>query len=206
MTHTTFYNSKRWFRNILCAGVGVLCLFSLFFFLRPLYSVGISMLPTIEDGQFLVTMPKALNPFLELQQGDVVIVRCEEKHIFLTKRLIAQPGDTLEIRSNQIYVNGTQLREPYLYESMVTQDVTPFTLGEDMYYVLGDNRNVSADSRLYGLFSGADIYAIVDLENQGLQWALVAALVVNAFVWLAYLPDWDDPVDAQLAAPVAAEA
>ncbi len=206
MTHTTFSNRKRWIRNILCAGVGVLCLLSLFLFLRPMCSVGASMLPTVDDGQFLVTMPRALNPFLELQQGDVVIVRCEEKNIFLTKRLIAQPGDTLEIRSNQVYVNGTQLSEPYLYESMVTRDVKPFTLGEDMYYVLGDNRNVSADSRRYGLFSGADIYAAVDLENQGLQWALVAALVVNAFVWLAYLPDWDDPVDAQLAAPAAAEA
>lgn len=206
MTHTTISNRKRWIRNILCASVGVLCLLSLLLFLRPFCSIGTSMLPTVDDGQFLVSMPRALNPFVKLQHGDVVLVRCEEKNILLTKRLIAMPGDTLQIRSNQIYVNGTRLHEPYLYESMVTQDVAPFTLGEDMYYVLGDNRNVSADSRYYGLFSGADIYAVVDLENQTLPWILVAVLIVNAFVWLCYLPDWDGPAEEPLSAPAKAEA
>ena len=206
MSHTAFSNRKRWIRNVLCISVSVLCLLSLFLFLRPFCSIGFSMQPTVEDGQFLVTMPRALNPFLELQNGDVVIVRCEEKNIFLTKRLIAQPGDTLEIRNNQIYVNGILLHEPYLHEPMVTQDVAPFTLGEDMYYVLGDNRNVSADSRYYGLFSEAAIYAIVDLDNQLLQWFLVAVLIVNTFVWLYYLPDWDDPIEESFTVLTAAEA
>ena len=151
------------------------------------------MLPTYPARGFTFCWAPAYW-FKSPQRGDVVIVRCQEKHIFLIKRLIAQPGDTLEIRSNQVYVNGVQLNEPYLYDNMITEDVAPFTLGEDMYYVLGDNRNVSADSRYYGLFSDADIYAVVDLENQGWLWVLLIALVANVFFWIVYLPDWDGPV------------
>lgn len=194
MKKITNFNCKRLVRNILCVTVGLIFLLCIYFFVRPMCISGVSMLPTVQDKQLLAALPRSFNPFLELQRGDVVIVRCEEKHIFLIKRLIAQPGDTLEIRSNQVYVNGVQLSEPYLYDNMITEDVAPFTLGEDMYYVLGDNRNVSADSRYYGLFSETDIYAVVDLENQGWLWVLLIALVANVFFWIAYLPDWDGPV------------
>lgn len=192
MSDTVLLQHKQLIRNILCVSVGILCFLTLFFYLRPLYSLGGSMLPTIEDGQFLAVMPKALNLLLKVQHKDVVIVRCREKNILLTKRLIAMPGDTLEIRDNCIYVNGTLLNEPYLYESAHTEDVAPFVLGEDMYYVLGDNRNISADSRHYGSFSEADIFAVVDLENQQLHWILIAILIANVFIWIAYLPDWSN--------------
>ena len=194
MKNTDRLGCRRLIRNTLCVTIGLIFLLCIYCFVRPLCSSGLSMLPTVQDKQFLAVLPRDFNPFLELERGDVVIVRCKEKHIFLIKRLIAQPGDTLEIRSNQVYVNGEQLSEPYLYDNMITQDVAPFTLGEDMYYVLGDNRNVSADSRYYGLFSGADIYAIVDMENQVLLWILLIALLANVFLWIAYLPDWDEPV------------
>jgi len=200
MTHSFRFNRKRVIRNSLCLSVGILCFLILLFFLRPLRVSGTSMAPTLKDGQFLAVTPRALNPFLELQRGDVVIVRHEEGHCLLVKRLIAQPGDTLEIRSNRVYVNGTPIHEPYLREAMVTKDVPPITLGADEYYVLGDNRNVSADSRLYGLFSGEEIYAIADLEQQRLHGFLLIVLLANVFLWATYLPDWDGPYEEQPAA------
>lgn len=182
---------KRLIRNTLCVIIGLIFFLGIYFFVRPTCSFGPSMLPTIQEVHFLVSTPRAHNPFVNLQRGDVVLVRCEQTNALLTKRLIALPEDTMEIRNNQIFINGTLLHEPYLYESMTTKDVAPFTLGNDMYYVLGDNRNVSADSRYYGLFSGSDIYATVDLEHQGLYWLVLAVLLANMILWIAYLPDWD---------------
>ena len=182
---------KRLIRNTLCVMIGLIFFFGIYFFVRPTCSFGPSMLPTIQEVHFLVSTPRAHNPLVKLQRGDVVLVHCEQTNALLTKRLIALPEDTMEIRNNQVYVNGTPLHEPYLYESMTTKDVAPFTLGEDMYYVLGDNRNISADSRYYGLFSGSDIYATVDLEHQGLYWLVLAVLLANMILWIAYLPDWD---------------
>ena len=198
MTNFAHFSYKRLIRNTLCVIIGLFFFLGIYFFVRPICSVGRSMLPTIQNVHFLVTTPRSHNPFVKLQRGDVVIVRCEQRDALLTKRLIGLPEDTVEIRNNQIYINGTLLHESYLYESMVTKDVAPFTLGEDMYYVLGDNRNVSADSRYYGLFSGSDIYATVDLNNQPIYWLVLAVLFVNMLLWIAYLPDWDSPRTAKV--------
>ena len=190
---TRFTNSSRKWKihTVMCVSIAVLFYLSILFLIKPTRISGTSMSPTLQDGQAVVVLPVGANPFLRLQRGDVVIMRCDETDGYLIKRMIALPGDTLEIRDNHVYLNGAVLDEPYIYEQMVTQDVPTFTLSEDMCYVLGDNRNVSADSRYFGPFTTGDIYAVVKLEHQPLLWIALLMIVVNIFVWAAYLPDWD---------------
>lgn len=197
MTQSTDSNRKRKIHTIVCVAIAALFYLSVLLFFRPIRTTGTSMNPTLHDGQLLVSLPVGLNPFLEPQRGDVVIMYCDDIDQYLVKRLIGLPGDTIEIRNNRVYLNGDVLDEPYIYEEMVTKNVSPFTLGEDMYYVLGDNRNVSADSRHYGLFTKEDIYAVVDLDRQPVLVAVVLALLANMFVWAVILPDWDADEEAQ---------
>jgi signal peptidase I len=65
------------------------------------------------------------------------------------KRVIALPGETVEGREGKVYVNGRELREPYLVETPVG-DFKPRTIEKDQLWVMGDNRNRSSDSRVFG--------------------------------------------------------
>lgn len=122
--------------------------------------IGSSMDPTLHSGQMLFGLPVKANPLQEVQRGDIVTLDTHHEGKVIIKRVIALPGDRLEIRNNQVYVNGTALQEDYIAEPMRTRDIPALTLAEDQYFVLGDNRNVSADSRYYGLFSRSDIVAV----------------------------------------------
>lgn len=68
----------------------------------------------------------------------------------LIKRVIGLPGDTVEIRDNTLYVNGNALEEPYLPLGLVMRDEGPWEVPVDHYFVMGDNRNSSNDSRRFG--------------------------------------------------------
>ncbi len=83
----------------------------------------------------------------ELERGDIVILELEGS--LLTKRLVGLPGETIEIRSGQVFINGSMFSEPY----EVIQKGRSFPaieLGENEYYILGDNRPFSNDSRSFG--------------------------------------------------------
>ncbi len=113
--------------------------------------IGQSMEPNYHQDQRLLV--DRISPMLGwLQRGDVVILHSPAEEIDLIKRLIGQPGDTVELRDNQIYVNGTPLNEPYL---PANADSSPrgsaiWKLGPDEYFVMGDNRSFSQDSRSFG--------------------------------------------------------
>lgn len=153
--------------------------------------VGTSMNPTLHNGQFVLGMPVSINPMQEIRHGDIVNVRAPSGETII-KRIIAMPGDTLEIRNNQVYLNGTVLQEDYIAEPMHTRDIPAFTLAEDQYFVLGDNRNISADSRMYGLFSRADIISVVQTQFHALPiLVFLAILSVFAACLLAVLDHLD---------------
>ena len=73
----------------------------------------------------------------------------------LVKRVIGLPGDTVEARDGQVIVNGKALDEPYVEKGAVTTPVSPTKITSNHYWVMGDNRSVSEDSRYFGSISGS---------------------------------------------------
>ena len=110
---------------------------------------GKSMYDTLENGDNLI-LEKLSYRFHEPERFDIVVFRyTHKKNTFYIKRVIGLPGETVQIVDSKIYINGEILEENYGYEPI--QDAKrasqPITLGEDEYFVLGDNRNDSSDSR-----------------------------------------------------------
>jgi signal peptidase I len=95
----------------------------------------------------------------------VVVIKDPGHSDFAVKRIIARPYDWLNIRDGRIYINGKRLEEPYLAQGVRTD--TPdlkerwVQLGRNQYYVLGDNRGNSEDSRYYGIVPGKNIIGMI---------------------------------------------
>lgn len=110
---------------------------------------GHSMDPTLNDGDFLV-INKFIYNFVKPAQGDIIVFphNGDKKEIFI-KRIIGLPGDSIELKKGKVYINGAELKEDYL--DSVNQTLGniqyPFTVPESEYFVMGDNRNNSFDSR-----------------------------------------------------------
>lgn len=106
---------------------------------------GSSMLPTIEEGEYIM-VSKATYFFHEPQRGDIVVLHSPQSpDSDLIKRIIALPGDTIEIKDNKVFVNDTPVVEPYILEPPHYL-VLPEQIPTGRYFVLGDNRNNSSDS------------------------------------------------------------
>ena len=98
---------------------------------------------TLEDGQILL-----LYKLANVDYGDIVVLDEEKEGEIIIKRIIGMPGDTVSIRDNTIYVNGEEVEEDYAYGE--TSDYEEITLDDDEYFILGDNRPISKDSRYFG--------------------------------------------------------
>ncbi|MBQ8663415.1 MAG: signal peptidase I [Eubacterium sp.] len=111
---------------------------------------GDSMYPTLHDGDNLI-VDKISYRFHDPDRFDVIIFPYpQNEKVFYIKRVIGLPGETIQIDyDGNIYIDGEILEEEYGYEVMVNPGIAadPITLGEDEYFVLGDNRNESNDSR-----------------------------------------------------------
>ncbi len=126
-----------------------------FFVAQPFLVSGASMDDTFHNGQYLIV--DRLSYYFETpSRGDVIVFRYPNdpsKHFI--KRIIALPGEKIEIKNNQVTIyndahpTGVLLHEPYI-SVMDTPDLQT-TLGEDEYFVMGDNRNHSSDSRSWGI-------------------------------------------------------
>jgi signal peptidase I len=125
---------------------------------------GSSMEPTLFAGQQFLLNRWAYRVF-PLTYGDLVVVRDPADGGMLIKRIIALPNDTLEIRDDRVYVNNLALREDYLPPHVHTYSRNygrqSLTLREDEYFVMGDNRLVSLDSRSYGPVPGRDLLGTI---------------------------------------------
>lgn len=133
------------FGSVVTALVLIFIIFT--FVCRPASVVGTSMVPTLQDGDWLVTVPKS-----EYNYGDIVIIT--QPNVFnepIVKRIIATEGQTVDINfvSGQVFVDGKELDEPYIAEATRRSgDVTfPLVVPEGKVFVMGDNRMHSTDSR-----------------------------------------------------------
>lgn len=107
------------------------------------------------------------SPFAPRRGQVVVFFRAADRSgDALIKRVIGVPGDTIELRDGQVLVNGAVLDEPYVHElyTSCNRYCEPFTLGPDMYFLMGDNRLNSLDSRDFGPISASQIVGRVVLR------------------------------------------
>ena len=127
--------------------------------------IGSSMVPTLEDGNQLIT-DKITYRFREPERFDIIVFPHEANEFYI-KRIIGMPGETVEIRDDhEIYINGELLEEDYGYGVTDPQELAgeKVILGDNEYFVLGDNREVSLDSR-YAEATGMEKEMILYLED-----------------------------------------
>jgi len=130
------------------------------FLFTPVLVKGASMMPTLED-QDRVIINKIGPKFKSVDRFDIVVVKMNEEENYI-KRIIGLPGDKIEYKDDQLYINGEKYSEPYLdqykkelkdsgsltYDFTLEQILGETTVPEGDYFVLGDNRRVSKDSRV----------------------------------------------------------
>lgn len=127
------------------------------FLITPVRVSGTSMYPTLEDKQIMILNKVALK-FSSIKRFDIIVLNYEESP--LVKRVIGLPGEKIEYKNNQLYVNNKKANDKY--GDGKTNDFTLDKLEYDvipnnMYLVLGDNRETSADSRVIGLIKKDNI-------------------------------------------------
>jgi signal peptidase I len=121
------------------------------FLYQPVRVEGTSMLPGLEDHDRLF-INKFVYHISSIHRGDIVVFhypRDPEKSYI--KRVIGVPGDRLRIERGEVYLNGKILPEPYVPQKFRdTRSLTETVVPEDEYFVMGDHRSISSDSREFG--------------------------------------------------------
>ncbi len=155
--HKWFFESRYWLRDLI---LSVLLAFIVVVFLyQPVQVEGTSMMPHLENHE-RIFINKFLYRFRPIERGDVVVFHfpLDPSKSFI-KRVIGLPGDEVSIRDGHVLVNGQPLREPYVLPSYLDgQSYPPVRVEPDHFYVLGDHRSSSSDSREWGTVARPYIY------------------------------------------------
>lgn len=127
------------------------------FVISPVNVVGDSMYPTLHDG-YVMLLDEIYYKFDKLDRFDIVVIKYKDssgKSELIIKRVIGLPGDTVSYDKGKLYINGKYIKEKFSHAE--TKDFGPLTLDDDEYFVMGDNRTVSLDSRYIGPIKTKDI-------------------------------------------------
>lgn len=155
---------KEIFKIVLLVVLGICCAF----FIKQCVGFcvkvrGSSMNPNYSDGDMCIALSMGT-----IDRGDVVVIDTSKlnnsiaAHSYLIKRVIGLPGDEICIKDGNVYVNGTLYKEDYiLHSTTASSELSDVKLGAGEYYVLGDNRPVSKDSRYLGSIPRMAIKGIV---------------------------------------------
>lgn len=159
-----YFESLRLVRDIILI-IAVFILFGVFV-AQPVVVEGTSMLPQLHDGERLLVNKLVYYKIQSvswghLERGDIVVFWYpKEPDKSYVKRIIGLPGETVEVRNGRIYIDGNELNESYL-DSEHNQSLPSFPpkkVEEHHYFVMGDNRDNSSDSRYWGLVPEKYIY------------------------------------------------
>ena len=148
---------------------------------RPFTVSGASMYPTLHNGDRMI-----LSKIGDINRFDVVVLKAPDENVEYIKRVIGMPGDTLELKQGVLYINGKKIEQPFINtEALQKQTVfiDDFTLQsltgetkipEGKYFVMGDNRGVSRDSRMIGFIDrtaieGKAVFTIWPYNRIGAQ-------------------------------------
>ena len=160
-----------WMRDLVAAVA--ISAFIIIFLYQPVRVEGTSMLPMLEDQDRLF-INKIAYRVGEIHPGDVVVFQYPHDHTkSYIKRVIATPGDALRIDHGSVYVNGKRLPEPYVPNRFSDDRSQPeMVLSKDEYFVMGDHRSISSDSRDFGpvdrsLIYGKAVFVYWPMEQVG---------------------------------------
>jgi len=146
-----------WLRDLLISAAASVLIIT--FLYQPVRVEGTSMLPRLEDRDRLF-INKFVYHIAAIERGDVVVFRYprdpEKSYI---KRVIALPGDTLRVDRGHVYVNGNLLYEPYVpQEYRDSRSLAEMVIPAESYFMMGDHRSISSDSRDFGPVDRSLIY------------------------------------------------
>lgn len=145
-----------WFKAFLIALVAVLIITQ---FVVIAKIDGSSMEPTLHDGDHVITAKH----FTSIDEGDIIgfdFIDTDGSESYHVKRIVGMPGDTVEVVNNQVLVND----EVVIEDGIQQYSDTVYDLGDDEYFVVGDNYEVSYDSRMHGPIKGEDILGEIVVE------------------------------------------
>lgn len=131
------------------------------YFLQSVRVVGRSMVPTLYDSQYFL-LNRWVYSVHEPRHSDIVVIRDPSDNGFSVKRIVATPGDSIYLKDGKVYLNGCVLNESYLASGTPTYSESKnhgqlILCGKGQYFLLGDNRQNSIDSRVYGPVPRANI-------------------------------------------------
>lgn len=127
------------------------------FVITPVRVNGDSMDTTLKDGEIMI-LNKFTYKFNDINRFDIVVINRDGEK--LIKRIIGLPGETLEYKSDKLYINEKEVKEPFKNQEMEdfsTEDLGYEKIPDNCYIALGDNRSVSLDSRYFGCFKKEEI-------------------------------------------------
>ena len=147
-----------------------------YFIFQPFFVQGISMEPNFTTGDYLI-IDEITYRFREPQRGEVIVFRYPKNPTqHYIKRIIGLPGETVEIKDGQIIIENQILDESVYLDEVNVSGSIETTLADDQYFVLGDNRDFSSDSRRWGELPEDNIIGKVFLR----AWPFVALARIEA--------------------------